>query len=348
MQLPFWWWGLLISLFFSGFFAITLPRQDVQILPAVQGIGLIFGFLIFTLAGATPHKWAKSEQVAFLALFISIGTFAFVAQLNLGPFSPLVIPSSIVLLWLGFRIHKYRLFLLTLGLLVLVPTLLNENTLANFIQIVVGLGVLVVFVSPRRFRRIILTLGVLLALVGAIFSGLGKLLIGQGSELKDITLSHRAYETFAVLQQNASDPVSFLFGFGPSATVDLSRSPDVPTLLWSGRDVFRVDDVHFISSWFILKFGVIGLFLLIALFVWLLRELFGIVGRDEKIDSFVGSIWILALSGIAFGSPAATYIFTYPLVAISIGVLIRFGKKGLKQKHQSLSPTVSTLEKYPS
>lgn len=324
--LPVWWWGFAASLLVSTFLAFVNLRQHIQISPAFQGIGLLLGFLLFVLAGATPSQWLRNEKTAFLVLVIASGLFGSISGIDLGPFSPLLIPSGIILLWLGIRLPTHRLLSISLGILVLLPELSTEITLANLSQLGIGLGIILIFVLKRRFRSVLLLFGLIAGVIMAIFSGLGRLLLGDGSGVEDVTLSHRAYETFAVWQQNLSNPVSLVFGLGPSATVDLSRSPDVATLLWSGRDVFRVDDVHFISSWVVLKFGLIGLIALLVMFLWLLRELFVFINQSARVDPFIGSVWLLALSGITFGAPAATYIFTYPLIAIALGILVRYKK----------------------
>lgn len=320
--LPLWWWVMLGILFVSTLFAFWIPRQLILLSPALQGLALILGLLVFVLTGAAPQKWSTSEKYALLSVVIGAGVFVRISGVDLGPFSPMVYPAGLIALWLGARQKEHRLLLLSFGILLLLPGLRADLSLANISQLAVGLGLIVLFMIRRNFRSALFAIGIIFAFIGAFVTGLSKLLVGDSTGVLDVTLSHRAFETMAAWEQNLKSPFSFLFGLGPSATIDLSQSPDINTLLWSGRDIFRVDDVHFISSWIVLKFGLVGLVILLLLFFWLGKELFAFIRGSGQIDPFMGSIWIIVLSGLAFGSPAATYIFTYPLIGIGIGVLI--------------------------
>lgn len=320
--LPLWWWVMLGILFVSTFFAIWIPRQLILLSPALQGLALILGLLVFVVTGAAAHKWSTAEKYALLFVVIGAGVFVRISGVDLGPFSPMVFPAGVIALWLGVRLREHRLLLLTFGILLLLPGLSTDLSLANISQLAVGLGLIVLFMIRRNYRKVLLATGIIVVFIGAFVSGLSKLLVGDANGVLDVTLSHRAFETMSVWEQNLNSPFSFLFGLGPSATIDLSQSPDINTLIWSGRDIFRVDDVHFISSWIVLKFGVVGLMVLLLLLIWLGKELFVFISASDQIDSFIGSIWIIVLSGLAYGSPAATYIFTYPLIGIGLGILI--------------------------
>lgn len=323
LSLPIWFWALLGTLFISSIAAIVIPRQQIVFTPSVQGLGLVIGFLLFIIIGNAPDHWSLEEKTAFITLILLAGVFASVANADLGPFSPITIPSGVILLWLGTRYKNQRYLFFAMAVLLIAPVVNEKITLANLSQLGIGLFLVLLFGITKQLRRIILSVCTIFAVIGAVFTGLLNLLLGNASGITDVTLSHRAYETFNVWQQNLSSPISTLFGLGPSSTIDLSQSPDVTTLLWSGRDVFRVDDVHFITSWIVLKFGVFGFISLMALYLWLFIQLMKFIGETKHIDPFLGSIWILVLCGIAFGSPAATYIFTYPLIGVGLGILIR-------------------------
>ena len=344
--LPLWWWVMLGILFVSTFFAIWIPRQLILLSPALQGLALILGLLVFVVTGAAAHKWSTAEKYALLFVVIGAGVFVRISGVDLGPFSPMVFPAGVIALWLGVRLREHRLLLLTFGILLLLPGLSTDLSLANISQLAVGLGLIVLFMIRRKYRKVLLATGIIVVFIGASVSGLSKLLVGDSNGVLDVTLSHRAFETMAVWEQNLNSPFSFLFGLGPSATIDLSQSPDVNTLLWSGRDIFRVDDVHFISSWIVLKFGVVGLMVLLLLFIWLGKELFAFISASDQIDYFIGSIWIIVLSGLAFGSPAATYIFTYPLIGIGLGILI-WNKSVSNSKVQNLQGKNQSWKRTP-
>lgn len=344
--LPLWWWVMLGILFVSTFLAIWIPRQLILLSPALQGLALILGLLVFVVTGAAAHKWSTAEKYALLFVVIGAGVFVRISGVDLGPFSPMVFPAGVIALWLGVRLREHRLLLLTFGILLLLPGLSTDLSLANISQLAVGLGLIVLFMIRRKYRKVLLATGIIVVFIGASVSGLSKLLFGDSNGVLDVTLSHRAFETMAVWEQNLNSPFSFLFGLGPSATIDLSQSPDVNTLLWSGRDIFRVDDVHFISSWIVLKFGVVGLMVLLLLFIWLGKELFAFISASDQIDYFIGSIWIIVLSGLAFGSPAATYIFTYPLIGIGLGILI-WNKSVSNSKVQNLQGKNQSWKRTP-
>lgn len=344
--LPLWWWVMLGILFVSTLFAIWIPRQLILLSPALQSLALILGLLVFVLTGAAPQKWSTAEKYALLSVVIGAGVFVRISGVDLGPFSPMVFPAGVIALWLGAKQKEHRLLLLAFGILLLLPGLSTDLSLANISQLGVGLGLIVLFMIRRNYRRVLLAIGIIFAFLGAFVSGLSKLLVGDANGVLDVTLSHRAFETMAVWEQNQKSPFSLLFGLGPSATIDLSQSPDINTLLWSGRDIFRVDDVHFISSWIFLKFGVIGLMVLLLLFFWLGKELFAFISGSDQIDPFMGSIWIIVLSGLAFGSPAATYIFTYPLIGIGLGILIWY-KTVANSKAQNSQGKVQSWKRIP-
>jgi len=140
------------------------------------------------------------------------------------------------------------------------------------------------------------------------------------------------------LKSIGESPVAEAFGLGPGATLDLRGSPDAKTLLSSGRNLRRVDDVHMLSSYLLLKLGAIGVIWAGILAAALYRVTAGVlVGRgrleaDRKRNPWSLSLLLFVLAGVAYSLPAATNLLANPLIPLLLGTLWASGSQVGRQQ----------------
>jgi hypothetical protein len=123
--------------------------------------------------------------------------------------------------------------------------------------------------------------------------------------------------------------VSFVFGRGIGGTVDETQAPRLfaESLVYGGRDLAHVPEVHLLSYEFLLKYGLLGFAWLGALLVGVavlgLRALEAATRYRDPTPVIYAA---LPLLGIAAALAAATHFQDNPLNAFAVGVLVtRFG-----------------------
>jgi hypothetical protein len=147
----------------------------------------------------------------------------------------------------------------------------------------------------------------------------GRELIGLPTQPDDVTIAQREYETTKVVDTLDDSIVRTLFGGGPGATVDLSLSPDVVTLLSSGRDVTAVDDVNLLSTHILMKLGLVGLAWLGLILICTLRLIHDSARAEVGPAPLIGCVFLAAW--IANGIPAATNFLAAPLFGLMFGIV---------------------------
>lgn len=320
---PLWVLGLLVITAVSTLFSpLAGPRFTTATL--LQGLVLFGGTALFAMCGLLNAEWSRTQRRRLLLLLLGSGTILGLLTLATGIFSALVIPTAAVLIYLARdRVRLWPVWAVA-GIAIIVLTVQANSdavdpSAASTGQLVVAGGILVLAAVPPRARLTLVVLGVLVGAIAAIGSDVPGLFFGRGADLDDVTLAQRAYETQQVIQQSTS-PLTLLFGAGPGATVDLSLSPDAGTLASSGRVLQSVPSVHLLTSYVLMKSGLLGLawlaVFLVAAFTATVRVL-----RRPRPDLFDLVLVVFVLCGIIQAVPAATYLFSNPLPALLLAIL---------------------------
>lgn len=322
---PLWWWALAILATISTALAVVIPRQAMDPLAVVESSMFVVGFLLSAALGFRASIWTDRDEFGILAVLATFAVVAGFLQISLGSYVAMVFPAAAMLIYAAILRRRRFLIVGLLGIsLAFVSGLRlsqdNSPSLAAIMQGVICGAILVLAILPKRLRLPIVSLAGIASCFFVASSGIVNLLLGDGSAAEDVTLAHRAYEAMQVRLLTGTDVASTLFGLGPAASVDLSSSPDAATLLSSGRTLNAVDDVHFLTSWLVLKLGLLGLLWFGALLYALTREAFHVL-RKPKPDFFDTGILFFVAAGLIHSIPAATYLFSNPLPALLLGVL---------------------------
>jgi hypothetical protein len=132
-----------------------------------------------------------------------------------------------------------------------------------------------------------------------------------------------------VREEIRSSPVSFVFGRGLGGSIDETQAPRLfaESLVYGGRDLAHVQEVHLLPYEFLLKHGLLG-------FAWLAAFIVGVAVLGIRAletaakyrDPTPVVYAALPLLGIAAALAAATHFQDNPLNAFAVGVLVtRFG-----------------------
>jgi hypothetical protein len=309
----------------------VVPRQDFfGIVDAAQGLALLVGILMLSWLGLQADRWTAREEVLLLTVLLAGALVSGFLTSGITPFRTLLVPGAFAALYLALMRPLARAWLLALAvvlgfLTVRALTTLNTDTVGGLsIAVageVVGCALLfLVYLAPRALRPGLVVTVLVAGMIALFRSGLVDLLTGNWREFADVTLAHRGYESRAVLDLLQQSPLSVAFGLGPAATVDLTDSPDASTLAASGRVLSAVDDVHLLSSWLLLKLGVAGLAWAVVFAVAVVRLTVTIVHRPDA--QWDRALLMFVVAGAVSSLPAATNLFTNPLPALLIGVLM--------------------------
>lgn len=321
---PVWVIGLLVITALSTLFSpLAGPRFTLSTL--LQGIVLFGGGALFAVCGLLDAKWEKRERRRLLQLLLGAGGVAGVLGFDTGIFSALVIPSAVALIYLAReRVRLWPLWVAA-GVFIIVEVLranadaIDPSAASNG-QLVIALALFALAIVPLRLRLFVVAAGAAAGVVLLLGSDVPGLFLGIGATLPDVTLAERAYETQQVVRQAAGNPVALLLGAGPGATVDLTSAPDAATLAASGRVLPAVPSVHLITSYFLLKTGLLGVIWLgsfiIAAALTAVRVL-----SSKHVDLFDLVLVALVLCGIVQAIPAATFILSNPLPVLLLALL---------------------------
>ena len=320
---PVWVIGLIaITALSTAFSPLAGPRFTASTL--VQGLVLFGGAALFAVCGLLNGEWGLPERRQLIRLLLGAGAATGLLGLATGIFSALVIPAAIIMIYLAReRVRLWPIWTL-IGIVVIV-TVLRSNadavdpSAASTGQLVVACAMLGMAALPLRVRPVLLVGGLVVGAALALTSDVPGLFLGIGDQLQDVTLAQRAYETQRVVRQAADNPVTLLFGAGPGATVDLSRSPDALTLASSGRTITAVPSVHLVTAYFFMKTGLLGLLWLgcyMAAAVWAaVRTL-----SARRVDLFELVLVTFTMCGIVQAIPAATFLLSNPLPLLLLAI----------------------------
>ena len=195
------------------------------------------------------------------------------------------------------------------------------------VELAAALGVIAYL--ALRVRRLVpqwLVVALAVVAVGGFlgFSADGATVRGQYRGL-DQSNAGRGYEAYKVRAAVRSSPVSLVFGRGLGGSIDETDAPRLfaSSLVYGGRDLAHVQEVHLLPFEFLLKYGLLG-------FAWLAAFVVGVAmlciraleraSRDR--DPTLVVYAALPLLGIAAALAAATHLQDNPLNALGLGVLV--------------------------
>ncbi|MGY1886117.1 MULTISPECIES: hypothetical protein [unclassified Blastococcus] len=338
-QYPVWWVALAVLLGATTTMEVFFSSRPLDLDALTQGLAMLAGLLVIARAGLLARDWTDGHTRALLAVVFLFGAAAAVLDRSFNPFAALTVPTALGLLYLAIRErhHRGRHLLLALatsaGLVYWASVDTKPVSDATLGQLALGTVVLLLTVLPPALRLAAVYAAPVVVGMAAVWLGLVPLLTGTSTDSEEVTLSHRSYETAMVREGAEESLAAQLIGLGPGATVDLSGSPDADTLTASGRDLERVDDVHLLTTYLLLKFGVAGLVWLALFLAFFLRILSRELRRPEP-----GRIILLvfAACGLIEAFPAATYLFANPLPALFLGILWVTGGRPVDADRPSL------------
>ena len=321
---PSWWVALAVLLGATTAMEVFFSSQPLDLNAVAQGLAMLAGLLVVARAGLLATDWTDGHTRALLVTIFLAGAAAAVLDRSFNPFAALTVPTALGLLYLAIRERHHRGRHLLLGLVTAAAQIYwiavdtKPASDATVGQLALGTVVLVLAALPAAARRVAVYAAPVVVGLTAVWLGLVPLLTGTSTDSEQITLSHRSYETAVVRESVGESLAAQLVGLGPGATVDLSDSPDAETLAASGRDLERVDDVHLLTTYLLLKLGVAGVVWLGAFLAFFLRVLARELRRPVPVRII---LLVFAACGLIEAFPAATYLFANPLPALLLGIL---------------------------
>ncbi len=320
---------VLFTLWTSTFLNIYLSPAELNLMAIAQGTTQIAGFILFLLIGNLLAEFSSRTFELWKKFSLVLCFFNCFMIFPSTPFSYISFQCALFLLFI-FKTDKVKreYFFLWIPIFVIVRviyTLIYSNNPSSAVILLFTLNCAIFFVvfcstKVRRIALRFLAIGLIIFLPGSeIFSLMRGLNLEQISE---VSLLQRAWESRQVIDLMEGSLIQFLFGLGPGGYIDMSLAPDLRTLINSGRNLFQVDDPHFLSSWILLKLGLFGLILFISLFLMILRFVYSILTSNLALDPLDFLFILFAISGISISLTAGTNFFTNPLTGISFGVLL--------------------------
>ncbi len=312
--------------------AVGLAHHN-RLLYIAQDLGLIVFFVGMYLVGraVSPEaaQAAAGEIVEVLLLLAAAAVLVF--HFEIFPlYSFAEAASACALAWLLLRPRSARL--LSVGLAVTLLALdavqiRNGTGSSTAVELAGALGILV-YVALRSLRLVPQWLLVALALVAiAGFIGLtrdGFALRGQyhGPDVSNLGTTYEAHRVRAAV---TSSPLSFALGRGLGGTVDETHAPPgfAETLIYGGRDLAHVQEVHLLPYAFLLKAGMLGMVWLAAFIGALVILVFRALERSarERNPSLV-LYAALPLLGVGQAFAASSRVQANPLNGLALGILV--------------------------
>jgi hypothetical protein len=303
-----------------------------------QDLGLMVFFLFAYVIGRTVSaEAARTSAAELVTVLLVLGAAQVLFNWDTTPIFTYVEAACAGAV--GFALlqpKKSHLLLLGLAVALLAHEAIaikNGTGSTTAVELAAALGVIAYLVA--RVRHLVpqwLVVGIAAAAIAGFlaFTADGATVRGQYHGSNESNLG-RTYEAYQVREAIHHSPVSVLFGRGLGGSIDETKAPKLfaESLVFGGRDLAHVQEVHLLPYEFLLKNGLLG-------FVWLGALVLGvaILGiraletaaryRDPTPVVYAA----LPLLGIAAALAAATHLQDNPLNAFALGVLVtRFDAK---------------------
>ncbi len=302
-----------------------------------QDLGLIVFFVFAYVAGrAVSARAGKASAGELVVVLLLLG----VAQLLLGwdttpIFTYVEAASAGAIAFAVLQPTRTRLLWLLLPALVLLAhdawAIKNGTGSTTAVQLAAALGIVAYLLVRVRhlLPQWLIVVIAAAALAGFLaFTADGATVRGQYHGTDESNLG-RTYEAHQVREATHTSPLAFVFGRGLGGTINETQAPRLfaESLVYGGRDLAQVQEVHLLPYEFLLKYGVLG-------FAWVVAFVVGVVilgiraleAATRQRDPTPVVYAALPLLGIAAALAAATHLQDNPLNAFAVGVLVtRFG-----------------------
>jgi hypothetical protein len=315
----------------GGFISLAVPiitdGSGANFNALLQGLALVGGFVLLFLVGRRVGNSSDADSMKFFYLLAIWGLIGVALGRSISPFTYVIAPAAAVFLVLlvkrVVRGTGHVILVITLILAVAASQLLSERasvSSAAIGQIAICLLLFIAANVGAIVRAALLVVGIVVGVVQLAGSDVLRISLGIYQGISDVPLAQRGYETRVVLDNISRNTFTTLFGLGPGATIDLTWAPDASTLANSGRNLTQVDDVHLLTTWFLLKFGMIGLVCLMAIAGFVALAALRIFNAKNT-DWVAYSALIFVLATLVLALTAATNLMTNPAFALFLGVL---------------------------
>ncbi|HZT54044.1 MAG TPA: hypothetical protein VE995_06655 [Gaiellaceae bacterium] len=330
-----------------------------RLLYIAQDLGLIVFFAFTYLAGrsvtAAAARASGAEFVDALLLLAAAKWILFGWEIfPIYSYAEAACAGAIAVLLLRPRAAR----LLPIGLAVVLLALdvvqvrqgSNSSTALEFAGAIAVLAYVLARIRPAlpRWLLVAAAVGAVVVVVG--FTADGAAIRGQYHG-PDPSNAGRTYEARRVRATVRRSPVSLVLGRGLGGTINETHAPPVfkRTLIYGGRDLAHVQEVHLLVYAFLLKAGFLGI-------VWLAAFVLGLAAvvvrgleraartRDPSLVLYVA----LPLLGAAQAFGAASRLQADPLNGLALGILVSCLAAPLAERARGQAPALLRRDAWAS
>jgi len=297
-----------------------------------QDLGLIVFFVFMYVAGrAVTADAARASSVEIVEALLALAVAKLVLfGWDISPlYSYIEAAAAAALAFLLLRPRQGRLLAVAVAITVLAydAVLIKHGTNASTAIELAGALAVLAYLAVRARGLIPQWLVIALAIVAAVgFVGYthdGAAIRGQyhGGDASTVGTTYEAHQVRATV---AHSPLSRAFGQGLGGTVDERNAPQAyrATLLYGGRDLAHVQEVHLLGYSLLLKAGFLGVAWLAAFLAALAILVFRALERAARERQPALALYAaLPLLGVIQAFAAASRMQSDPLNGLALGVL---------------------------
>ncbi|MFL5958810.1 MAG: hypothetical protein ACJ75G_00880 [Gaiellaceae bacterium] len=297
-----------------------------------QDLGLIVFFVFAYVAGRTVSaKAGRASAVELVVVLLALGSAQALFGWDTTPiFTYVEAASAGAVAFALLQPTKARLVLLAAAVALLANdavAIKNGTGSTTSFELAAALGVVgYLVVRARNLLPRWLCVAIAVAALAAFlaFTSDGATVRGQyyGSDQSNLGRTYEAHQVRAAVH---GSPVSFVFGRGLGGSVDETDAPPLfaASLVYGGRDLAHVQQVHLLPYDFLLKNGLLGFAWLAALAVGLaVLGIRALETASRHRDPTPVVYAALPLLGLVAALAAATHLQDNPLNAFALGVLV--------------------------
>jgi hypothetical protein len=300
-----------------------------------QDLGLIVFFGFMYAAGRTVTAEAArvcAGEIVETLLALAVAKLVLFGW-DISPlYSYVEAAAAAALAFLLLRPRQARLLAVAVAITLLVydAVLIKRGSNASTAIELAGALAVLAYLAARFRRHIPQWLVIATAIVAAVgFIGYthdGAAIRGQyhGGDASALGTTYEAHQVRAAVGHS---PLSLAFGRGLGGTVDERDAPAAfrATLVYGGRDLAHVQEVHLLGYSFLLKEGLLGVAWLAAFIATLAILLFrGLDRAARERDPSIVLFAALPLLGIAQAFAASSRVAADPLNGLALGVLVAY------------------------
>jgi acyl-CoA thioesterase I len=344
-----WIFGAYVTVVLLPALLVGLHHHN-RLLYVAQDLGLIVFFAFMYLVGravTADAAHASAAEIVDVLLLLGAARWILVSWDIFPIYSFFEAAAAAALAVLLLRPRESRLLPVGLGvvLLALDAEQIKAGTNASTaVELAGALGILAYLALRARnvLPQWLLVAAALIAVAGVVG------LTSDGSTLRgqyygpDPSNAGRTFEAQRVRAAVGHTPSTALLGRGLGGTIDESDAPSAfaQTLVYGGRDLAHVQEIHLLGYSFLLKTGYLGLAwlatFLVGLAILVVRTLERAAReRDPRLVLYAA----LPLLGVVQASVAASRLQSNPLNGLALGILVasmgaRRASPGLLRAHR--------------